>query len=140
MNFDLSTLVFDRTQADVDARNPKGTYNAADMNRVGEAVAYIRDMFLEYGYAVTVSPRSDWTDFDIPRRSDMAAYLRNVVLLTDIVRFSEKPPVLPQTLDGLTWQTANKIENTLHQLGIVAEKIPALWIQSGQTESGVAYI
>ena len=140
MSFDLGTLVFDRSQEDVDARNGKGTYNTADLNRVGEAVAYIRDMFLEYGYKVTVSPRTDWADTDIPTRADMTAYLRNVVLLEDLIIFSENPPKLPVTLEGLTFRTANKIEKLLHDLGVAAEKIPASWFRSGQIESGVAYV
>ena len=37
----IDTLVTDRTQADADARNDKGTYNAADLNRVTEAMEYL---------------------------------------------------------------------------------------------------
>ena len=139
MNFDFGALVFDRTQADVDARNSKGTYNTADLNRVGEAVAYIRDLFLEYGYTVTVSPHAEWAETDIPTQADMAAYLQNVVVLQDLIVFSKNPPKLPNTLHGLSFQTANKIEKLLHDLGVAAEKIPASWYQSGQIESGVAY-
>ena len=36
-------LVTDRTQADVTARNQKGTYNASDLNRVGAAMIYVAD-------------------------------------------------------------------------------------------------
>lgn len=135
----LDSLVFDRTQADVDTGTKKGRYNTADMNRVGEAVAYIRDMFLDYGYMISVNPRVDWTELDIPRRSDMAAYLRNVVLVGDLIVFSRNPPVLPNTLEGMSFRTANNIEKLLHDLGVAAEKIPAAWFQCGQVESGVAY-
>ena len=38
MAFDFSTLVTDRAMADVLARNDKGTYNAADLNRVDECL------------------------------------------------------------------------------------------------------
>lgn len=51
MAFDFSTLVTDRTQADVAARNDKGTYNAADLNRVDAAVSDIAERFASYGYA-----------------------------------------------------------------------------------------
>ena len=50
MAFDFSTLVTDRTQADVAAGNAKGTYNAADLNRVSAAVKYIAERFASYGY------------------------------------------------------------------------------------------
>ena len=38
MSFDFATLVTDRLQSDVDERNAKGTYNAADLNRVTAAM------------------------------------------------------------------------------------------------------
>lgn len=50
MAFDFSTLVTDRTQADVTAGNAKGTYNAADLNRVDAAVSDIAERFASYGY------------------------------------------------------------------------------------------
>lgn len=52
MAFDFSTLVTDRTQADVAAGNAKGTYNAADLNRVAAALEDLAARFRGYGYAV----------------------------------------------------------------------------------------
>lgn len=135
----LDTLVYDRTQADADAKNHKGSYNHADLNRVGEVVAYIRDMFLAYGYRITASPRLGWTEADIPRRSDMDLYLRNIRSLGGLIVFDKNPPVLPMQMDGLTWQTANNIERFLSLLGVAAEQIPASWVELGQAESGATY-
>lgn len=135
----IDTLVYDRTQTDADEKNDRGTYGSADLNRVGEAVAYIRDLFLSYGYSITVSPRTDWTPADIPRRSEMSVYLRNIRALGELIVFDRNPPELPMQMDGLTWQRANDIEKFLALLGVAAEKIPASWYQSGQVESGVAY-
>ena len=39
----MDTLITDRTQADVDAGNAKGSYNAEDLNRVGSAMNYVAD-------------------------------------------------------------------------------------------------
>lgn len=52
MAFDFSTLVTDRTQADVAAGNAKGTYNAADLNRVAAALEDLVTRFRAAGYAV----------------------------------------------------------------------------------------
>lgn len=46
----INTLVTDRTQADVDAQNEKGTYNADDLNRVTAAMEYLDDTLRSYGY------------------------------------------------------------------------------------------
>lgn len=50
--FDISTLVTDRTQADVQAWNDKGTYNPSDLNRVTHAMEYLVEKIRSYGYAV----------------------------------------------------------------------------------------
>jgi len=47
-----SVLVTDRTQADVNARNGKGTYNAEDLNRVLRACAWLAGRLERYGYSV----------------------------------------------------------------------------------------
>ena len=56
MNFDFSSLVTDRLQSDVDQRNAKGTYNAADLNRVTAAMEALDEMFQAYGYHSGYTP------------------------------------------------------------------------------------
>lgn len=51
MSFDFSSLVTDRTQADVEARNDKGTYQAADLNRVTQAMDALANQFSVLGYS-----------------------------------------------------------------------------------------
>ena len=52
MAFDFSTLVTDRTMADVLARNAKGTYNAADLNRVDACLEDLVARLGRMGYNV----------------------------------------------------------------------------------------
>lgn len=53
MAFDFSTLVTDRTQADVATGNAKGTYNAADLNRVD---ACLEDLVARLGRVGCIVP------------------------------------------------------------------------------------
>lgn len=53
MAFDIKTLITDR--------GPGTFYNVSDLNRVGEAVRYLAKRFTDYGYAVAVSPKADWS-------------------------------------------------------------------------------
>ena len=46
-----SVLVTDRTQADVDAWNEKGTYGEADLNRVLRACSWLAGKLEGYGYS-----------------------------------------------------------------------------------------
>ena len=48
-------LVIDRTRQDVLAQNEKGTYNAADLNRVTRACCYVATRLLEYGYGADLN-------------------------------------------------------------------------------------
>lgn len=56
MSFDFSTLVTDRTKADVDNKTEKGAYNASDLNRVTKASEYLNEIFKRYGYITGYEP------------------------------------------------------------------------------------
>ena len=53
----------------------RGAYNASDLNRVGSAVDYVAKRLRSCGIFVSVAPRMDWQETDIPTRAEMAAYL-----------------------------------------------------------------
>lgn len=92
-----------------------GAYNYTDINRVEAAVAEIAPL---YGLELTtvtnhgfwIIPNKDSGGFHTTR------YLSNVVAIRDaaLARNSslEFPP-LPESMDYLTWETANNIEKTL---------------------------
>lgn len=136
----VESLIYDRTQADVeqaaylgslwDAQTGewtgtalqlaqwmgglKGTCNASDLNRVGQAVQYVADRMTAAGYSVTVSPKMNWNMTDIPTTTAMAAYLGNVRALRAVLTVTA--PQVPLDMDGLTWQQANDIERILVEI------------------------
>jgi hypothetical protein len=97
----IDTLITDRTG---------GYYNATDLNRVGGAVQYLADLLASHGYAVSVSPKTDWAIADIPTPAQMAAYLADVEAIKD--KFYGTAP-LPGAMDDLTAEGANNIERLL---------------------------
>ena len=136
----LDSLVFDRMQSDVTNRTERGSYGAADLNRVGAAANYIRGMLAAYGYTVGAAFRQDWTDADIPRQSDMAVYISGLVRLRDSLRFYPAAvPALPATMERFTFEAANQIEKMLSDLGRAVEDIPTTWFEAGMIEGGVSY-
>lgn len=50
MSFDFSTLITDRTQADVTKKAAKGFYNASDLNRVTACMEYLDEELRKLGY------------------------------------------------------------------------------------------
>lgn len=110
------TPITDRTESDVIARNEKGTYNATDLNRVGECVQIIADVLNMYGYFATVDVKTDWQMGDIPTTSDMQTYLNNVDVLINASYTLAQTPTLPGSMAYFDWRKANVIEQILVDL------------------------
>lgn len=162
----IDTLIYDRTAADVKRvatqrekiltegwaslseeeqaewmAGMRGAYNATDMNRVGEAVAFIAGRFAdipdelatyraekgvadapeyEVPYdptAAVVSPKTDWaagTAPDTPTDTDAEAYLNNLSVLRSIITLPADAPEVPTSLSRLTYEVANDIEYLLY--------------------------
>lgn len=132
----LCTLVYDRTAADLAPGNPKGRYNAADLNRVGAAVAYLAARLQAIGYDLAVSPRTDWTETDIPRRSEMNGYIGDLHALKAIPTVPPVPPEIPQSADRLTIDGANAIERYLYNLGGAEASIRENYMYAGEIFAG----
>lgn len=130
----IDTLITDRTGADVsrvealaakikagtateselaewNGAAMKGAYNYTDLNRVGEAVAYLAARLRLYGYAVTVAPKTDWSESDTPSPAQLEAYLADLCTLRKALA---QLPATPTTPDGITTvEEANDIESIL---------------------------
>ena len=132
----IDTLITDRTQDDVDARNDKGTYNASDLNRVGAAVAYVAGRLLECGTSVYVSPKHDWSESDTPTVSQMERYRSDVAALRDALAAMPTTPQVPVTMSNLTWSEANAIEKILQDTDVLISNMKASWFFSGDLLSG----
>lgn len=136
MAFDFSTLVTDRTAADVTARNAKGTYNAADLNRVSTAVLDIAGQFSTLGYAVPVTARTDWAEADIPTTSQMEVYRQNIATLRRQIAVMQSTPKTPETMRFLDYVKANDIERILLDLDTLLDKLMKSWYFSGELYAG----
>ena len=90
----------------------KGAYNASDLNRVGAAVRYVADRMIALGHTVNVNPKTDWTEKDVPKSSDMIAYIQTVATVRSVLRVANAPD-LPQDGEGLNCDEANAIEKVL---------------------------
>lgn len=156
--YGLLNLITDRTQGDVSRvtalaakvsagtateaektewfTDLKGAYNASDLNRVGAAVAYVAGRLTGYGYSVTVSPRQDWQDSDIPTPESMTAYLADVAALRAVLTVAADTPEVPKDMERLTWQEANDIEQILVDVDELLTRMAAAWFYSGEIYAG----
>lgn len=143
MSFDFSTLITDRTQADVTAKNDKGTYKASDLNRVGAAMNYVAARLREQGYDPHISPKTDWKNEDWVDQAAQAVYLGDLAeLRKQFTMMASTPEVPPRILatainsnDGLTYTWANDIEQILMDIDVLLTNIDAGWLYSGEIYS-----
>lgn len=131
--YGMMPCVTDRTAADVRNKTSKGFYNATDLNRVGHNVGYLANLLYEHGYTIAVSPKANWQMRDIPRIADMAVYLADVEALKSAL--SGTTP-LPDTMDDLTVEAANNIEQLLCEIERNITNMTAAWHYSGELYSG----
>ena len=136
MAFDIKTLIIDRTAADVSSGTDKGYYNATDLNRVGAAVKYIAERFTGYGYAVTVNPKTDWTEDNVPTRKQLETYRRNIAELRRQLTVMAATPETPETMRALNYVKANNIERILQDLDTLITNMEQAWFFSGDLYAG----
>lgn len=129
-------LITDRTQADVDRiiylrakcwqdmtddehlewiSDLKGAYNDSDMNRVGEALNYLRDRLAETAYLsrYAFEAKTNWTAADLPSSEDLKSYLSYVAIIRKaMARYAATPPA-PEYTGKFDYLDANNIEKIL---------------------------
>lgn len=152
----IDTLITDRTTADLQAvkslnsvdmstwsiqdvtqylSGMKGAYNANDLNRVGQACAYLYGEFTRLGYDVTgYTPlRTNWTIYDIPTAQSMIVYITTVNALKAIWNAVQE---IPSTMERLTVNGANNIERLLIEIDELKQLLETGFIYSVEVESG----
>lgn len=86
----------------------KGAYNYTDLNRVESAVEKLAE-----NLGLVLTTKTDWTLWDIPTPDEMNRYLANVAAIRDAYSGKINFPVLPSSMNELTYEMANNIEMVL---------------------------
>lgn len=115
-------FVTDRTGSDVLLGNKKGYYSYEDLNRVESAVY---ELSAEVGLRLDI--KKDWKPGDLIMQSDMTRYLQNLYKIRDsFAKKDEEYTVkkLPDSMENLTWRSANDIEKMLEWAYTLREEQP----------------
>ena len=113
----------------------RGAYNVSDLNRVGNAIVYLRDRLRNYGYSLNVTPKTNWAITDAPTVAQLKKYLADVSAIRGAVGELSSLPEVPVRIypsgteksDGLTIEKANDIERMLSQLDSAITKMLSSW-------------
>lgn len=119
MAFDFSTLVTDRTMADVLARNDKGTYNAADLNRVD---ACLEDLVARLGRVGCNVPGYERVKIErntAPAKEEKLRYIRLIVNAlrnnTTVFQVSEIK-ILSKAGSVMVWPAGTVVTSTMKEI------------------------
>lgn len=116
----------------------RGSYNYTDLNRVGNAVSYVSERLQRYGYPISVSPKINWTDEDIPypNSDELDEYLENIRTIRGALNAASICPPVPDDMEDLDFIEANNIEQILLDVNKLIDNMIDTWIFCNQIYCG----
>lgn len=156
----MDNLIYDRTQADVNraielnSKYNAGTITAEELtewdnflkgaidyqtlNRVGEWVEYLSNKLNSYSYLQTTYPKTDWVETDFMTPEQSLTYLQNIRTLMNTINV-QLTAELPNSMNKLTFESANAIEKILYDLDTGITNMEQTWKYVGEVISGEGY-
>lgn len=163
----IDQLIYNRTEADLNraaelnrmdyakmTEAEKAEFNSGlrgsytpyiDMNRVTEAMEYLKTELEGYGYKVNYSPvyikpgRTQWIASDLPTPEQLTSYLSNVSAIRAVLEVFSTTPSVPETMQGLTYERANDIEKILADVETIINGIKRMFRVCGTFYAGSGY-
>ena len=120
------------------AGNMKGAYNISDLNRVGEALNYVRDRLTLAGYLMpnVFTAKADWKLTDVPTGVQIAQNISYLAILRAAFTLYATTPPVPAYAGALNLEEANNIEKILFDLDELITKMLAARHFCGEIYSG----
>lgn len=113
----------------------KGSYNYTDFNRVENAVKYLSELLNTYGYSNVVETKTNWTQEDIQKVSDIQRYIDNIAELKNKY-YSNVEGTMPTTSTWLTADGANYLEKILVDIERTIESMKQVFVYTGVAGCG----
>lgn len=125
----LTGMVYDRTQADVDAGNSKGFWNISDINRVESKEKEIADYL-----GITITYKT-WSLGDLISLGDIQTILNDIQRMRNAWHTASDTPATP-TQNSWDYASANNIEKILSDMYDFILSVQSDFIYSDQIYSG----
>ena len=113
----------------------KGAYSYTDFNRVENAVKYISELLISYGYPNTVKVKTDWVAEDVQNFAEIQRYIDNIAELKNKY-YSNVEGEMPTTSNWLTIDGANYIEKILINIEEIIGNMTQYFIHCGVSNCG----
>ena len=130
----IDTLIFDRKQSDIANDTDKAYISYTDLNRVEEAITYLKQLLAKYGYNSTTQEKK-WLISDFRKNEDMSRLKDNIDNLRNAYPYLVSP-VTPNPIKYESIQEANDIEEILSKINILIINMEFAFRKSGTFNSG----
>ena len=143
MSFDHTTLITDRTDADIDSDELRGSYDFRALNRVTAAMKDLESRLEAMGYVTGYNPvnikhldgtiSTVWDEHDEDIRSpQLEAYRSNIKALRNSIAMLLNTPEIPQSMELLDYIKANNIEQILVDIDVLIQSMRQSRLYAGQ--------
>lgn len=126
-------LIFDRTQQDVLDDTEKGQYNVSDLNRVEIWCRYLADKLTAYGYAVNITTKTNWTQFDKRKASEMERIRSNIRRIMEGYHYLTS---IEPNAEFFNYVKANNWEKILDEINMLMQSMSQYFVYSGVANAG----
>ena len=130
----IDTLIFDRKQSDIANDTDKAYISYTDLNRVEEAITYLKQLLAKYGYNSTTQEKK-WLITDFRKNEDMARLKDNIDNLRNAYPYLVSP-VTPNPIKYESIQEANDIEEILYKINEIIINMTQNFIHCGVANCG----
>lgn len=148
-NVDRHSLIFDRTQADIDLAlslkrqnlplpydNLKIAWDWRALKRIESFCEHLADKLNSLGFTVTIDTKTDWTKESLNSEADGFRILKNINNLKAAVPNLPFIPTTPESATRLTYSQANDIERILFVLDESVYYIGTIYPITGTIRTG----
>ena len=109
-------------------------YNFSDLNRVGNAIAYLSETLKRYGYICITQPKTNYTEYDEPNlRDQLNQYITDINTIKIAFYASTVPP---NSIRFLTAEMANRIEELMIETDELIEGMVSVFVRCDTINSG----
>lgn len=138
------TPVVDRTLTDVSyARSNRGnlSYNKGalnlehDLNRIEGNCEYLVGQLNSYGYLISITVKTDWTEDDFLFQFEVDRIRDNVNAMIDAYHKMQGSPDI-RYWDSLDWTDANSLEQNLKNIDTLLQRMTAVFLRCGDAHGG----
>lgn len=128
------TPIIDRALSDIQNMTQKGHLNAEDLNRIEGNTQYLHEVLLAYGYSQNPTTKTDWVMSDFPYVDEMERVRLSVAEI--ISGYYSQTTTVPSSIESLTWQKLNDLENVLLQVKEMIARMEQSFRYSGTFNAG----